>query len=169
MSRLTAPSNSSKWRRTMTEILRIVADFERVNEREDLRAWRTRGVYINLGGNPVNTARVGEGWVDARAAAAWRRRDERVIACDLGRLQSAKRDAQIVEWLLLEEYRFRMGRLPRRNHQSGKLSIVDRCLARRGRIRVRIKGRNPLNGRSIASSVHVEIDRDDEGCVWSWG
>lgn len=87
----------------------INVNFERVYEREDLYYWRTRGVYINLDGNPVNTARVGEGRLDARAAVSWRERDHRVIARDLGTNSAARRDAQIVESLLLEEYRWRMG------------------------------------------------------------
>jgi hypothetical protein len=149
--------------------LRIDASFERILEREQLRTWQTLGVYINLGGNPVHTARVGEGWVDARAAAAWQRRNERVIACDLGTVSGSKRDAQILEWLILEEYQFRMGRLPRRNRQAGKSSIVDRCLSRRGRIRGNIRGCNPLNGRRLASALHVDIERTDDDFLWTWG
>ena len=153
----------------MSETLRISAVFERIHEREQLCAWQTRGVYINLGGNPVHTARVGEGWVYTRAAAAWRLRSERVIACDLGTVSGSKRDAQILEWLILEEYQFRMGRLPRRNRQAGKSSIVDRCLARRGRIRVNIRGCNPINGRRLTAPVHVDIERTENEFLWSWG
>jgi hypothetical protein len=150
--------------------LSINVKFERVYEREDLCSWRTRGVYINLGGNPVNTARVGEGWVDTRAAVSWRDRDDRVIACDLGTHAGAKRDAQIVEWLLLEEYRWRMGRLPRRNYQAGKSSMVGRCLSRRERVRLKIRGYNPLNGRRLSSEISVPIELDDSGdFVWNWG
>jgi hypothetical protein len=152
----------------MAETLLIRANFERIVERESLCDWQTRGVYINLGGNPVHTARVGEGWVDTRAAAAWRRRNERVIACDLGTLTASKRDAQIVEWLILEEYRFRMGRLPRRNLVAGKSSIVGRCLDRRGRIRVKIRGCSPLNGRRIAYPIDAVIEWHDQDFGWYW-
>ena len=145
----------------------IRARFERLYDRRELRDWATRGVYINLGGNPVATARVGEGWVDTRAAAAWRRPTERLIACDLGGNLRAKRDAQIVEWLILEEYRWRMGRLPRRNYQAGKSSVVAKSLSRRDTLRVHISGCNPLNGRP-GRKIIVAVERDDHGFVWDW-
>jgi hypothetical protein len=149
--------------------LKIHVDFEAILEREHLRDWRTRGVYINLGGNPVATARVGEGWVDARATASWRAGDRRMIACDLGGNAASKRDAQIVEWLILEEYRYRMGRLPRRNLQSGKSTIVGRCLRRRDRVRVSINGYSPLTGRKLSTPIHAVVERDARDLVWLWG
>ena len=152
----------------MAENLIIRPRFERVFDREDLSDWETRGVYINLGGDPVRTARVGEGWVDHRAAASWRTNDC-LLACDLGATLVAKRNAQIVEWLILAEYKWRMGRLPRRNRQAGKSTIVLRSLTRRDRIRVRIGGHSPLNGRRLGSVICADIELDDDGDLcWAW-
>lgn len=151
----------------MSDNLIIRPSFERVPDREELSDWATRGVYINLGGDPVRTARVGEGWVDDRAAVSWRNND-RILACDLGVTLAAKRNAQIVEWLILAEYEWRMGRLPRRNKQAGKSTIVLRALTPRDRIRVIIAGHSPLNGKHLGAPIRALIEKDDKGLCWEW-
>ena len=108
---------------------------------------------MNLGSNPVKTCRVGEGVVATRAKAAWRNRDKRVIAADLGAIKAAKIYAQIIEWLIMEEIRYRTGRLPRRNKKSGTASVVAQMLKRRNSLWMRIAGRNPLNGRKLHRAI----------------
>lgn len=150
----------------------VPACFKRITNFDDLYDWDTLGVYVNLGTAPVKTARVGEGWIRDRARLQWSRvqRTGGLIAADLGdHRRDSKRDAQILEWVLLEEYIYRMGRLPRHNRIAGKSTIVKRALRNRAWIKFRLRGQSPINGRKLTAPLSVKIELENEGIVWHWG